>query len=202
MQRRGLHGILEISAVYNIVQRLFQHEPTQTVWNSFISQKKLGSVLDVGCGPGNQSKNFSKSEGYIGIDISEFYIAKARERFGNFGNFEVLSALDVDKLPDKNFDLVILSGVLHHMTNDEVTLFFAKVREKLSPDGLVVTVDPVYCRGRYFANFLVSLDRGMHVRTNAQLTDLAQKYFTILKTSIIEQKIPPYQRILFKLSKH
>lgn len=77
-QRKGFHLILEVPFIYNFVQQVFQHEPTKSVWNRLIAERMSGFVLDVGCGPGNQSRAFASSKKYVGIDISETYISEAK----------------------------------------------------------------------------------------------------------------------------
>ena len=197
-QRKGLHLILEIPIIYNLVQKIFGHKPAKIEWDRLIAEKTKGVVLDVGCGPGNQSQKFSLSKKYIGIDISEVYISDANRLYGHFGEFFVLSVLEIDKIPDEKFDLVILNGVLHHLSDIEVNVFFEKIKKKLSKNGVVVTLDPTYVVGRYVANFIVSLDRGLNIRRPSDLINLTEKYLPTLEKVIVKQSFPPYQRILCK----
>ena len=106
---------------------------------------------------GNKSENFISSEKYIGIDISEIYISEAKTKYGDIGDFFVLSVLDIEKLSPQKFDLVILNGVLHHLSDYEVDTFFESISKRLNKKGAIVTVDPTFRVGRLFANFLCLL---------------------------------------------
>lgn len=198
-QRSGLHAILEIPFFYNFVQMIFFHRKTLLRWNRLIEGNRKGAVLDVGCGPGNKSRDFSDSRAYVGVDISEVYINEATQLYGEFGIFHVLSATEIDKLPHKNFDLVILNGVLHHLSDEEVKVFLGKIIRKISRNGVLVTVDPTYVNGRLIGNFIASKDRGMHVRTSAELLSITQEYLDTIDCEVVKQTFPPYQRVMLKL---
>ena len=198
-QRSGIHRILEIPIIYNFVQRLFFHNKTTLVLNRLIADNRHGIVLDVGCGPGNQSRHFENSKAYIGLDISAVNINEAKRLYGGFGEFHVLSATEIDKLSRSNFDLVILKGVFHHLSDDQVNEFLEKVTDKLSQKGVVVTTDPTFIKGRFLANFLASKDRGLHVRTPMELRAITDKYLKTIECNIVKQNFPPYQRVLMKL---
>ena len=95
---------------------------------------------------------------------------------------------------------MILKGVIHHLSDEEVRDCLRKVSTKLSSRGIVVTLDPTFTKGRYLANFLASLDRGMHVRTPFEISEIAKDYMEILSCEVVTQKAPPYQRVLMKLA--
>ena len=126
-QRGGVHRILEIPIFYNFIQLVFSHKKTNLIWNQLIEEGRHGIVLDVGCGPGNRSNYFSNSKAYLGVDISEVYINEAKNKYGGFGEFHVLSATEIDRLSCSSFDLVILNGVFHHLSDEEVSEFLNKV---------------------------------------------------------------------------
>lgn len=198
-ERRGFHLILKIPAIYRLVQAIFSHKPTRTVWDKWLQENPNGKVLDVGCGPGLNSRIFSSCSTYVGIDISERYISEAQRSFGDWGEFFTLSALEIDQLPHGNFDLVILSGVLHHLTDGEVSVFFKKIKQKLSKTASIVILEPTFKKGRHVANLIVSMDRGLHVRWPTELKELIDSDLAIKDEIFVEQHFPPYQRILLKL---
>ena len=169
------------------------------IWNQLIQDGRYGVVLDVGCGPGNRTDDFRDSKAYVGVDISEIYINEARNKYGEVGEFHVLSATEIDKLTCSNFDLVILNGVFHHLSDDEVIEFLKKVSDRLGKNGTVVTVDPTFIKGRFLANFLVSQDRGLHVRTPKDLKAICEMYLKIVECNVVKQNFPPYQRVMLKL---
>jgi ubiquinone/menaquinone biosynthesis C-methylase UbiE len=67
---------------YNLIQFLLARKSHQDIQRfleeaGLLSGQKL--ILDVGCGPGDQSKYFKKN--YIGIDISPNYISNAKKKY-------------------------------------------------------------------------------------------------------------------------
>jgi SAM-dependent methyltransferase len=132
-------------------------------------------VLDVGCGTGDALKHLPALEGYLGIDTDPIAIDAARARYGQRPNvrFEAryLEARDVTDLAPTG---VVLSGVLHHLTNDEAEAVFRLVA---SSRRLVriVTADIVFLPGKLFNNVLAMLDRGRYCRHPDAYADLARR---------------------------
>ncbi|WP_408480961.1 class I SAM-dependent methyltransferase [Paraburkholderia graminis] len=96
--------------------------------------------------------------------MSERYIEAARERYGARGNFvcKLVDLSDLAKLP--KFDLVIASGVIHHLDDDATINLFELAKTALRPGGRFVSIDPVLCKKQTpVARLLVSYDRGQNV---------------------------------------
>ena len=75
MQRTtGFYTILELPAIYNFVQYLFSHKKTDSRLQDYIGDFSDCNVLDIGCGPGDLSKEFKSARKYIGVDLSRLYI--------------------------------------------------------------------------------------------------------------------------------
>jgi 2-polyprenyl-3-methyl-5-hydroxy-6-metoxy-1,4-benzoquinol methylase len=98
----------------------------------------VGSVLDVGCGTGENAL-FLASQGHTvwGIDFSPIAIknaqSKAERRKLNV-NFLLWDALDLHNL-GKAFDNIIDSGLFHVLSNTERLLFVTNLAAVLSPGG-------------------------------------------------------------------
>ena len=80
-----------------------------------------GSVLDIGCGTGEQALFFAQ-EGYDvwGIDSAPLAIQKAQEKAAARGltvHFCVLDALDLSRLT-RRFDTATDSGLFHTLSDD------------------------------------------------------------------------------------
>ena len=100
-----------------------------------------GSVLDIGCGTGEQALFFAQ-EGYEvwGIDSAPLAIQKAREKADGRGlqvNFCVLDALDLSSL-NRKFDTATDSGLFHTLSDEDRPLF---------ADTLAATL---FSGGKYF----------------------------------------------------
>jgi cyclopropane fatty-acyl-phospholipid synthase-like methyltransferase len=97
-----------------------------------------GSVLDVGCGTGENALYLAQQGHEVwGIDFSPLAIEKAREKASARGipaTFHVADALDLRKL-QKTFDTVIDSGLFHVFSDEERLLFVKSLESVLKPGG-------------------------------------------------------------------
>lgn len=111
------------------------------VWFGDLSQKK---VLDLGCFSGNTLSLYlaQNAKEYLGIDLSDFAIAKLNERLKDIPNAKAL-AIDFlsDDFTDRNFDLVYAYGVLHHFPNMEILL--KRLDEVMAPNATLISYDPL-----------------------------------------------------------
>lgn len=158
-QRKGIYYILSNSFLYELVQFIFSHKKTKDTWNELVKIYKNKVILDIGCGPGKTSLDFKNSKKYIGIDTSQEYIDNANKKYSNFGDFYCLSADRINEGPLKeisNIDLVILKGVFYHLNDKEIIQLLKKLKNKIKPNGEVLSLDPTFLKGRYLANFTVS----------------------------------------------
>ena len=126
------------------------HSPTMRRMEADIAQAIAGvrglRALDLGCGRGEQSLQLLRLGARVtGIDVSTAYVAAARTACREAGHeasrFEFL-VMDAHALEfrDREFDLVIGRGILHHLDLD---LALAQVRRVLAPGGLAVFQDPL-----------------------------------------------------------
>jgi len=113
------------------------------IWLGDLSDKK---VLDLGCLRGNALSLYmaENAKEYIGIDLSDVAIESLQKRIESL-NCPNAKAIAVDFLSpefhQKDFDVVYAYGVLHHFENFD--LLVAKLQEKLSPNGIIVSYDPL-----------------------------------------------------------
>jgi cyclopropane fatty-acyl-phospholipid synthase-like methyltransferase len=96
------------------------------------------SVLDIGCGSGDNALFFAQ-EGFDvwGIDSSSLAIQKAQEKSQQRGlpvHFQVLNALELAKL-NRTFDTVTDSGLFHTLSDEDRPLFVKNLAAVLSPNG-------------------------------------------------------------------
>ena len=132
-------------------------------------------VLDVGCGTGDALRYLDGFDAYLGIDTDPVAIAAARKRWAGRPNvrFEarLLEPSDVVALEPTG---VVLSGVLHHLTNDEAVGVLRLVAG--SPRLVrVVTNDIVFLPDQLFNNVLAMMDRGRYCRHPDAYAGLARR---------------------------
>jgi ubiquinone/menaquinone biosynthesis C-methylase UbiE len=108
-----------------------------------------GSILDIGCGPGNLKNSFKDSVGnrfsYTGIDISKkmLNITKASGYSVIYGYIEEILPI----LPSKSFDYVIASSSLQFVK--DIKKVISEI-ERIATKGLIISLDqmtPEYKKG-------------------------------------------------------
>ena len=158
--------------------------------------------MDIGCGPGG-FLDYLPDVDYTGFDFNEAYIATAKKRYGDRGKF-VLAAVGDEKAGNyTGFDLVMGNGLLHHITDEEASNVFQIASAALGDTGRFLTLDGVFTDEQSgIARYLVSRDRGRHVRAEAEYVRLAREVFPNVKSRIIDGKLRiPYTHIVMECSK-
>lgn len=104
-------------------------------------------VLEIGCGNGYGAYLLHKGSprSYVGVDLMEEQIEKARRRYPQY-QFLIQDATDLSQFGEASKDLVVIFGVLHHIPT------WRKV------------IDEIKCVLRPNANLFVEEPRGVDVR--------------------------------------
>jgi putative AdoMet-dependent methyltransferase len=111
-----------------------------------ISEARIDSssrVLELGSGTGNLSCLLDRSGELVCVDLSERMEAIARSKSGHLVNrrfikADILEVFDYERAP---FDSVISTYAIHHLTDEEKRLLFAKIFTGLVPGGRAVFGD-------------------------------------------------------------
>lgn len=104
---------------------------------------KRGSILDLGCGPGNTA-NELPSDAYTfyqGIDVSDFALKKARQRTRENGRTGKNLFTRADLLtyrPEQRFDVILLRESLYHVPLRHTNQLFNYYTPYLKPNGLFI----------------------------------------------------------------
>ncbi len=103
-----------------------------------------GVVLDCGCGTGGTAVTIAPlATSVTGVDISPVAIEKATKRARRAGAHNATFSVErVEALPfpDASFDLVVGSGVLHHVALPDACASIARV---LRPGGRALFLEPL-----------------------------------------------------------
>jgi len=86
------------------------------VINAFLDENKIASVVEFGCGDGNQLKYFNFKQ-YTGYDVSETVINRCKEIYKNDGakTFKTL-----EEYEPSTADLSLSLDVIYHLVEDEI----------------------------------------------------------------------------------
>lgn len=123
----------------------------------------FGSVLDAGCGTGDNALYLaSLGLPVLGFDVAETALAAAREKAAARGidaEFVAADALELHRLA-RRFDSALDSGLFHTFDADERSRYVASLASVINPDGVL----HVLC----FSD--AGADTGPHPVSHADLT--------------------------------
>lgn len=187
-------SLLGVPIFYEAFQRLMGAKKGRLFFvNNYVKPKINDRILDFGCGPAdiyNILKNFNVE--YYGVDISYEYLKSAKEKYGHMAKFGTISSIH-DFTIEGKFDVVIMSGVMHHLDNCALEDLLDLIRGILKIGGRLVTVDPCLEAGK-LSNILVRQDRGQFVRDKNQYLGFLKK-FLVENSQVLATTFPPYRRI-------
>jgi len=90
--------------------------------NGFVIDKQVGSVIEYGCGDGNQL-TLSAYSSYIGFDVSREAISRCQY---TFANDETKSFKLITAYANETAQLTLSLDVIYHLTEDEVFYAYMK----------------------------------------------------------------------------
>jgi SAM-dependent methyltransferase len=199
----GIRAVLSHPRVYDALQSLMgARRFRQEFVGEFIRPTLGWKILDIGCGTAELLTFLPEGVEYVGYDPSEEYIAHARNRYGGRGEFHCgfFSIEKAERHP--LFDVVLASGVLHHMDDTQLKEMMTLARDSLDQGGRLVTIDPVFCSPQNpVARLLISMDRGQNVRTAKEYTELASFVFPYVNGVVRHRAWIPYTHWIMECRK-
>lgn len=159
-------------------------------------------ILDLGCGPADILDSLPQDVSYTGYDMSPEYIAAAQAKFGARGTFHCRLLEQAEVATLEPFDLVMGIGVLHHLDDDTARQFMTLAKSALKPGGRMLTLDACYApKQNPIARFIISKDRGQHVRNEAGYRALAEGIFSGVAGSVTHRAWIPYTHCSMECSR-
>lgn len=197
-----LHSLLSQSVFYNLGMWALGSVHARSVHVSeYICPKVADRVLDVGCGTAD-ILNFMPPVDYIGLDYEPNYIESARKRFGNRATFFCKDVTLMAEEQFEPFDIVLATGVLHHLSDAEAISLLSSCKKLLKPSGRMITYDGCRTANQHpFDTWMLDNDRGQFVRNKAQYIELVSSVFPgvefHLRTNLLRI---PYTHAIMELS--
>jgi SAM-dependent methyltransferase len=199
MQIPDLRNALVAAPVYQRFQRLVTGNHYARFVNEYLRPEAGQRILDIGCGPADILPYLLDVE-YVGVDLSPQYIASARRRFGDRGQFHCRRICKTSMGDLGAFDLVIAHGIVHHLDDAEALHLFRLAGISLGREGRLVTLDGCFVEGQSrVSRQLLSMDRGQFMRDEEGYLQLAHKFFAHVSVHIRHDLIRvPYTHIIMQ----
>jgi SAM-dependent methyltransferase len=165
------------------------------------AESRKPRLLDMGCGTGELAGSFIKAGyEYYGVDIEPERIRYARKTFPD-GKFHVMDASNLT-YPDGYFDQILITGVLHHLSDEEVRGIVREIKRVLSPGGRALVMEDIALPLRGSLNFLGALvhlaDEGAHIRRPHEYTPLFEPHLDLKSTYPVRAGVCDYQAFVLE----
>ena len=169
----SLYHLVTFPRVYAGLQDLLGGSNSRRrFFDEIVRSRPSMKVLDVGCGPGSLFPYLADTR-YVGIDHNPQSIEHARRLYGDRGRFLVGNVAEGLPGDCTDFDLIIVSALLHHLDDAEAQTLFSRLADLLRPQGRIVTIDNVWLpKQNFLARVANRMDSGLNVRTPEQYTNL------------------------------
>lgn len=145
----------------------------------YVGKRKLRKILDAGCGTGILSRPFSKKQ-YYGVDIDKdiiWYAQKKRPGYkfltGDLTNLNI----------KQKFDLVLIVGVLHHLSDNDINKFFHNLFHLMNLNAKIIIIEaiPPLLKFNIIGQLLRWSDKGKFIRRIEQYQKLISPSFKIIE---------------------
>jgi SAM-dependent methyltransferase len=193
-RNNGLRSILQLSWVYDLFHWLIG-KPEAMKWLS----KKLWkvesgmTVVDIGCGTAALRDTLPSDIHYIGFDPNFAYIETAKQRSdGVFVNGRMSEFLlsDIGKELENQVDVVICSGVLHHLEDAEIDEVLSGVVFLLKKGGRFSALEPAFLeRQDVLSRWVMKRDRGENILLQGEWEAKLKKYFPKAEVRVVNRLV-------------
>lgn len=196
---QSLRRVLAIPAAYQLwFSMVGGRAVVKTLVNEFARPEAGARILEIGCGPGTIVGHLPPSD-YLGFDLSPEYIELARKRFPK-ARFLCERVSQFSLANEQSFDVVLAIGIVHHLEDEEALQLFQIAYGALKPGGKLVTMDGVWTDGQSpIAHWLLTRDRGEHIRREREYLGIASQVFSNIKPSVRHDLLRiPYSHLILE----
>lgn len=165
--------------LFEFIANLFYNNEVKSAIRNAVSPAQDLAILDAPCGTGTLTPLCLPSQ-YAGIDLDADRVASAKERYAGVGSFSVADAANLD-FPDTSFDVILASGLFHHLDDATVLRVLAEFSRVLKPRGRFVVFEAIWPVNRLNVPGYVlrRMDKGKFVRHAAEYEVMFKQYFAI-----------------------
>jgi SAM-dependent methyltransferase len=151
-------------------------------------------TIDIGCGPGAFSDLFHAGD-YAGIDHNARYIAWAQRH--RRGTFLVGDARRVP-LADARFDQVLIYGLLHHLSDDDVRAVLREAGRLLVPGGRMLVIEdiPAVSRMNLLGHLIHRIENGNFIRPPDEYRQLFREFGVLGREEVLRSGICDYYAVV------
>jgi SAM-dependent methyltransferase len=152
--------------------RCLESMPGDCVYSVVERYARGGSVLDLGCGPGTTGSelNAASYSQYIGVDISDVAIEKAKRRAESCRRTDKNRYLQGDIVtfePDQKFDLILFGDSLYYVSWAHIQSMLNRYASYLNAGGVFVA--RIY--GRRFQKIIDIIERNFEILDRGRFQD-------------------------------
>ena len=191
-KNKEIYSLLSNTFFYSLVQRVMSGTSfRKKIVKKYITKHNV-KVLDIGCGPAEILDTLPKIK-YYGFDINPIYINSAKRKYKNKGKFFCKKFTNKNTKYLPKFDHVLLLGVLHHLSDQEINKLMPNIKKVLKRKGNIITLDNIFINKQNFiAKFLIQMDKGENVRSKKGYLNILKNHFKKINSKIYHQKFIPY----------
>lgn len=195
--------ILSIPQFFNLFNLIIGEKRGRKIFSEeYVKPFPKMKVLDIGCGTGTILSYLGDVE-YYGYDASADYINFAKTKYGDKGNF-YCEMVEASNLKNREYyDVVIASGLIHHLNDKSVELLFSTAKEALAKGGRFIAIDNVLVDNQSsLAKWIIKQDRGEFIREEFAYKKLFQNVFSKVNFDIRSDILRiPYTHIIVVATK-
>jgi SAM-dependent methyltransferase len=158
-----------------------------------------GSVLDLGCGQGGTAIELASAyQRYVGVDISEVALKRARKKTADAGRSNRASFACADFLgyaPDQKFDVILFRESMYHVPIGQVNTILDKYSRFLTEDGVFIV--RLYLSGprgekRFRPRAVIrTIENDYNVIEKADYDDLSATTVVVFRPRVSVANAPP-----------
>lgn len=117
------------------------------------------SVLELGAGTGNLAQRIVRCRRMVCVDISAGMLRVARDKLAAFEHIEYVQSelLEYANHSGERFDAIVSTYAIHHLTDEEKSVLFRAVADRLELGGTAVFGDLMFENARSRRRYLAQL---------------------------------------------